>query len=132
MHKDNEYNEYHFFKIYALFEMILKKRKTEELDKKLIKFIPERFAKEEKEEITVLFRKIRNKIAHGDFISTEKLVEKYAVDILDGKFSFDYSEYSRKNWTIINLCILAEEMLSVAINYLLKNKTEMIKIKNKE
>ena len=44
-----------------------------------------------------LLRQLRNKIAHGDFIAFEEKIEEYAIRFLDGKFEFDYSEYSRKN-----------------------------------
>lgn len=63
-----------------------------------------------------LLRQLRNKIAHGDFIAFEEKIEEYAIRFLDGKFEFDYSEYSRKNWTIEHVCCLLDDVLKKIFN----------------
>lgn len=102
--KDNDYNEYHFFKLYSLCQLFLEKEKEHELDRKLVIFLDDDYPGELKNIIPMKLRKMRNKIAHGDFISFEKLVEEFACEIIDENFSFDYSEYSRKNLVILHIC----------------------------
>lgn len=91
---------FHFLKWYSLCQLFLEKEKESELDWKLAMFLSNKYSKEERIIIASLFRKMRNKIAHGDFLKFEELIEEYATKIMDGKFDFDYSEKSRKNWAI--------------------------------
>lgn len=71
---------------------------------------------DEKQLCAKLLRQLRNKIAHGDFIAFEEKIEEYAIRFLDGKFEFDYSEYSRKNWTIEHVCCLLDDILKRIFN----------------
>ena len=81
-------------------------------DIKLQRFLPDRLSNDEKQLCAKLLRQLRNKIAHGDFIAFEEKIEEYAIRFLDGKFEFDYSEYSRKNWIIEHVCCLLVSALS--------------------
>lgn len=128
--KDNDYNEYHFLKLYSLCQLFLEKEKEYELDKKLIKFLDDKYSENLKEIIPKKLRKMRNKIAHGDFIEFEKLVEDFASEIMDGNFLFDYSEYSRKNWVILHICCELEEVVRKMVNMLLLDRDKLEKIKN--
>lgn len=87
-----------------------------ELDIKLQRFLPDRLSNDEKQLCAKLLRQLRNKIAHGDFIAFEEKIEEYAIRFLDGKFEFDYSEYSRKNWTIEHVCCLLDDVLKKIFN----------------
>ena len=73
---------------------------------------------------------MRNKIAHGDFIAFEKLVEEFACEIMDNNFNFDYSEYSRKNWVILHICCELEIVVKKMINMLFLDREKLEKIKN--
>lgn len=75
IHKDNEYNENHLIKAFSLCQLFLERHKESELDAKLPQFFellgPESDTKRQAE----LFRKMRNKIAHGDFLAFETVIE---------------------------------------------------------
>lgn len=111
IYKDAEYNEYHLVKDFSLCQLALEKKWEGELDIKLQRFLPESLSDDEKQRCAKLLRQLRNKIAHGDFVTFEEKIEEYAVQFLDGKFVFDYSEYSRKNWTIGHICCLLDDIL---------------------
>lgn len=128
--KDKDYNEYHFLKLYSLCQLFLEKDKESELDKKLINFLDDRYDEELKIVIPEKLRKMRNKIAHGDFVAFEKIVEEYASEIMDGNFSFDYSEYSRKNWVILHICCELEMVVKKLVNMMFFNRSKLEKIKN--
>ena len=99
--------------------LFLEKEKESELDKKLIIFLDDKYSEDLKNIIPRKLRKMRNKIAHGDFIAFEKLVEEYACEIMDDYFYFDYLEYSRKNWVILHICCELEEVVRKIVNMLL-------------
>ena len=128
--KDNDYNEYHFLKLYSLCQLYLDKEKEIELDKKLIIFLDDMYSEELKDIIPEKLRKMRNKIAHGDFIAFEKLVEEFACEIMDDNFYFDYSEYSRKNWVILHICCELERVVKKMINMLFLDREKLERIKN--
>lgn len=128
--KDNDYNEYHFLKLYSLCQLFLEKEKESELDKKLIIFLDDKYSGNLKNIIPEKLRKMRNKIAHGDFIAFEKLVEEYACEIMDDNFSFDYSEYSRKNWVILHICCELERVVRKMVNMLFLDRDKLENIKN--
>ena len=100
---DNGNNAHHIYNSYSLCQLFLEKTKEIELDNKLIEFIDED-TEERKKICAELYRQLRNKLAHGDFIAFEKVIEEYAKKIMDGRFWYDYSEYSRKNWVIGHVC----------------------------
>ena len=78
---------------------------------------------------TKLLRQLRNKIAHGDFMGFEEKMEEYAVNFMDGRFAFDYSEYSRKNWAISNICCLLDDILRRIIYMLFYDKDALSRVK---
>jgi hypothetical protein len=130
IHKDNEYNEYHLMKSYSLCQLFLEKERESELDVKLPLFLSHRFdSDDEQKKCAILLRKLRNKIAHGDFVAFEKHIEEYAVVFMDGRFSFDYSEYSRKNWVVQHICCLLDDVLRQLIHMLFYDRTKFDQLK---
>ena len=128
IYKDDEYNEYHLMKEFSLCQLFLEKENESELDKKLPCFFRDVTSKEDMKLEASYFRKMRNKIAHGDFLDFEKVVEEYASKFMDGTFSFDYSEYSRKNWVILHVCCELDDILRRIICVLLYNREKLEKI----
>ena len=116
-------------KAFSLCQLFLENRKESELDTKLPQFFepldPESDTKRQAE----LFRKMRNKIAHGDFLAFETVVETYASEFMDGRFAFDYSEYSRKNWAVQHVCCELDNVIRKLLGMLLFNRRELEKIK---
>lgn len=129
IHKDNEYNEYHFLKTFSLCQLFLEKERESELDSKLPRFIDARYSQKEKEDCAKLLRRMRNKIAHGDFLAFEGIIEEFATTLMDGRFWFDYSEYSRKNWTIQHVCCLMDDIVRKLIQMLLLDKKQLDSIR---
>ena len=129
IHKDNEYNANHLVKAFSLCQLFLENRKESELDTKLPQFFepldPESDTKRQAE----LFRKMRNKIAHGDFLAFETVIETYASEFMDGRFAFDYSEYSRKNWAVQHVCCELDNVIRKLLGMLLFNRRELERIK---
>lgn len=110
IYKDNEYNNYHFFKTYSLCEMLLGTENVEDKDRAISEFLVNQ---EESKRIheACLLRQIRNKIGHGDFEAYRKKKEEYAQNFMDGAFWFDYTEYSRQNWITLHICCQMESVL---------------------
>lgn len=128
--QDNDDNVFfHFLKWYSLCQLFLEKEKESELDWKLAMFLSNKYSKEERIIIASLFRKMRNKIAHGDFLKFEELIEEYAAKIMDGKFDFDYSEKSRKNWAIDHARFSLKEAVLKINALLFSNKDFITQIK---
>ena len=130
IHKDNSYNEYHLFKLFSLCQLFLEKQNELELDWKLPQFLDNRYSYEDRKELSIILRKMRNKIAHGDFIKLENTIEEYAKRFMDEKYNFDYSEHSRKNWVILNSCCLLQEAVVKILKMMFYNKKNLLKIKN--
>lgn len=130
IHKDNEYNENHLMKSFSLCQLFLEKQKESELDTKLPLFFGPHDLEIDTGRQAELFRRMRNKIAHGDFLAFETIVETYALEFMDGRFVFDYSEYSRKNWVIQHVCCELDDIIRKLILTLLFNKNKLEKIKN--
>lgn len=128
IHKDNGYNENHLMKAYSLCQLFLENEKEIELDFKLPYFI-EGYSDEERNLCAKLLRRLRNKLAHGDFIGFEAIIEEYASSLMDGRFQFDYSEYSRKNWTILHVCCLLDEVIRRLIETMLLDRDRLQNIK---
>lgn len=132
LHKDNEYNEYHYFKSYSLCQMLLENSRETELDWKLTEFInDESLSTEKKEKITPILRQIRNKIGHGDFTGLEIKLEAFAKEVMDGRFWFDYSEYSRRNWILSFVCGIIDECVRGIVLELFKNRDKIYALKKK-
>lgn len=130
IHKDNEYNENHLMKAFSLCQLFLEKYNESELDNKLPQFLSSYTSRTAAKRQAELFRQMRNKIAHGDFLGFEKKIETYAAEFMDGHFAFDYSEYSRKNWTIQHVCCELDNVIRKLLCMLLFNRTELNRIKN--
>lgn len=130
IHKDNEYNEYHLLKAYSLCQLFLEKDKEIELDTKLQRFINDSYSSDEKAALTTQLRKMRNKLAHGDFIAFENEVETFAKKHMDGRFWFDYTEYSRKNWVISHVCCLLDDIVKTLMGMMFFDKEELQSYKN--
>ena len=73
--EDNEYNETHLLKAFSLCQLFLEKHKECELDSKLPQFFERCDSEANVTRQAELFRRIRNKIAHGDFLAFETVVE---------------------------------------------------------
>lgn len=123
---------YQFFKWYSLCQLFLENEHEKELDWKLPNFLALRYSQKEREKMAEIFRKMRNKIAHGDFLKFEELVEEYAKNFMDGKFSFDYSELSRKSWAIQNAMFVLMEAVKHMIHVLFTNRNLISVIKKKK
>lgn len=128
IHKDNEYNEYHLMKSFSLCQLFLEKENESELDRKLPSFIAE--SDSNRRELSAqFFRRLRNKIAHGDFVAFENIIEEYAESIMDGCYAFDYSEYSTKNWVLLHVCCQLDDIVRQLIYLLLYNREKLEQIK---
>ena len=123
----------HCQKLYSLCEFFLEKECDRELDEKLPQFINDFYSPDDKKKIATIARQIRNKIAHGDFSKFRDKIEEYAVEIMESNnYWFDYSEYSRQNWAIMNLCfnlLAAIQNLTAAI---LTDKQSTMDIKHRK
>lgn len=133
VHKDNEYNSYHLFKVFSLCEMLLVKNsnngKSIEFDKKLSRFLSAEYTENKKSELAQMIRQMRNKIGHGDFLRLNELIEKYAKRFMDDHFNYDYTEYSRLNWIYLHLCCELNDALARILFLLLTDRKEFEKIK---
>lgn len=129
LHDATQYDTYHYFKLYSLCQLFLENQKESELDHKLPQFLDKRFTIEERKKIAEILRQMRNKIAHGDFVAFEKKAEEYARFAMDGKYDFDYSEYSRKNWVILNACYMLSEAIRKMIDMMFEERHKLQEIK---
>ena len=125
LNNDNEYGYYHFFKSYALIELLfsMSDTQTEEIDKFLIEYLPKEFSESR---LATVLRQMRNKIGHGDFIGFNKKSEEY-FNICMKDYEIDYFEFSKQSWILINSCCLVDDVLrdilidKLKINYFMKD-----------
>ena len=129
IHQSSTNNEYQFFKFYSICQLFLEKLTERELDWKLPIFIGKDYSLEEKKAISPILRKIRNKIAHGDFVALENIIEEYSKNAMVG-FRYDYSEYSRRNWIFLNVCCLMKEVTRELIKMMFYNNELLQSIKD--
>lgn len=129
LHFDNAQDEYHILKSYSLCQLFLEKEREAELDEKLPYFIHYYPNEEMNRECAVYLRKIRNKLAHGDFESLDALLEKYANEFMDDTFWYDYFEFSRRNWTVGQICMVLNYALRSIIEVLFTNRATLQRIK---
>ena len=122
---------YQLSKLYSLCQLFLENKHESELDEKLPQFIDSKYEMEERKEIAIILRQMRNKVAHGDFIAFEKKVEEYAQKFMDGRYSFDCTEYSRKNWVLLSVCCLLSRSIKIMVNKLFEDKAYMTSLKKK-
>ena len=75
---------------------------------------------------------MRNKVAHGDFSKFREKIEEYASEIMDKNgYWFDYSECSRQNWAIMNLCFNLLNAIQNLTAAILTDKKSIASKKNK-
>lgn len=129
IHDIGEYNTYHFFKLYSLCQLMLENKHESELDRKLPIFLSKEYSETERNELALIMRQMRNKIAHGDFVAFEKKAEEYAKQVLDDRYDFDYSEYSRKNWVLLNACCQLTDAVKEMLKLLFNNRAKLDQIK---
>lgn len=102
--EQNNFVANHCQKLYSLCEFFLEKDSDIELDEKLPPFIDKRYSINDRKKIARIARQVRNKVSHGDFSKFRVKIEEYASEIMEKNgYWFDYSEYSRQNWAIMNL-----------------------------
>lgn len=118
-------NTYHYIKVYSLCSLFLEKDWEGELDYKLSCLMDMTKPYSERKHMAELMRKIRNKIAHGDFKRLNPLVEEYAKDYMDGKFWLDYTEYTRLSWIILNISCRLEDILKKLIYLMLTDRERL-------
>lgn len=129
VHDAGQYDTYHFFKLFSLCQMFLENKKECELDYKLPQFLDQSFTEEKRNEIATLLRQMRNKIAHGDFVAFEQKTEEYAQLVMDGNYSFEYTEYSRKNWVLLNAGCMLSDAVKAMIKMLFDERETLEEIK---
>ncbi len=108
-----------------LTQMFLENKRESELDEKLPFFLDERIDFKTRKQMAQQLRRIRNKIAHGDFKHFNNEIEKYAQKFLDGKLYYDYTEYSRQNWVLLSICCTLKDALALIIYYLLFKREDL-------
>lgn len=124
IYKDNEYNEYHLLKAFTLCQLFLETDNAS-IDKRIIHFMDSSLSKNKRRNHARFFRQMRNAIAHGNFLELEFKLEEYAQKYMDGNFSFDYSEYSRKNWIIQHVCCILDSIVRQLICVLLLDRSKL-------
>lgn len=123
-------NTYSYMKLYSLCALFLEKEKESELDYKLPYLMNPSLEISDREGMSELMRKIRNKIAHGDFEKLNELLECYAQKYMDGKFWFDYTEYTRSSWIMLHISCTLEDILKLLIHMMLHDNTKVIELRN--
>lgn len=129
IHDHTTYNEYYYFKLFSLCQLFLENKREVELDWKLVYFLNDRFTNDEKNKITSSLRKMRNKIAHGDFVGFEKEINNYSKVAMKN-FWYDCSEYSKRNWIINNAICLLEKVLQNIFSMMFYKNDILLKLKN--
>ena len=128
--EQNEKSAYHFMKVYSLCALLLEKDVESELDYKLPGLMRKDLSLEERKEQAEFMRKIRNKVAHGDFMAVNKLLERYACKFMDGRFWFDYSEYTRESWVLLHISCELEAVLKLLLKMQLESPEQLLTLKN--
>lgn len=126
----DERNTYHYMKLYSLCALFLEKEREQELDYKLPYFMDLSISSSEREGMAELMRRIRNKIAHGDFEKVNPLLEEYAQKYMDGRFWFDYNEYTRPSWVLLHISCSLEKILRSLMNLMLMDNQKLNTIRN--
>ena len=123
----------HCQKLYSFCEFFREKTTDVELDKKLPPFINKRYSLADREKIATIARQVRNKVSHGDFAKFRSKIEEYASDIMDKNgYWFDYSEYSRQNWAIMNLSFNLLDAIKNLTAAIFTDKNRIVQIKNQK
>lgn len=123
-------NTYHYMKLYSLCALFLEKDKEVELDYKLPCLMDLSIPASDRMGMAEMMRKIRNKIAHGDFEKLNELLECYAQKYMDEKFWFDYSEYTSSSWVLLHISCKLEDVLVLLINLMLSDNAKVKDLRN--
>lgn len=129
--EEEECSTFQYMKLYSLCQLFLEKEHESELDWKLPMFLDLDHTNEEKKKKAILLRKIRNKIAHGDYVKYDSILEEYAQTIMEPYYNYDYSEYSRHNWVLLSICVSLQKALQRIIALWLQDKDKLEQIKNR-
>ena len=123
----------HCQKLYSLCEFFLEKTSDIELDEKLPPFINKRYSLSDRKKIATIARQVRNKVSHGDFSKFRDKIEEYASDIMEKNgYWFDYSEYSRQNWAIMNLSFNLLDAIKNLTAAIFTEKDRILQIKKQK
>ena len=130
--KNVNHDAYHIFKIMSLIEMLIinpngNGHTQGEMERKLPQFLSERIDNSQREKFASIMRKLRNKIAHGDYKAIQDLLEEYR-NLFMQNFWYDEYEYSKESWTYGNICVELDEALSNVLWLLISNKERMFEI----
>lgn len=128
---ESKCDTYQYMKLFSLCQMFLENKRESELDEKLPFFLDERIDFKTRKQMAQQLRRIRNKIAHGDFKHFNNEIEKYAQKFLDGKLYYDYTEYSRQNWVLLSICCTLKDALALIIYYLLFKREDLDYLKKR-
>lgn len=126
---DEELNSYHVFKTMSLIEMLIINPKGNgktagEIEFKLPQFLSDRIPQKDGVLFSQIMRKLRNKIAHGDFEAVQQLLELYRQAFMQN-FRFDEFEYSIENWTYMDICLRLDEALNEILWFMLSDKEKL-------
>ena len=123
---------YHIFKVMSLIEMLIINPRRNgitvgEMERKLPKFLHTISDISQKELFSLIVRKLRNKIGHGDFMGVQQLLEEYRNSFMHN-FWYDEFEYSIENWMYGKICIDLDEAFSNILWLMLFNKEKLLNI----
>ncbi|WP_339245093.1 hypothetical protein NST58_29080 [Paenibacillus sp. FSL R10-2796] len=130
MYHDRDYNAYHVFKVMSLIEMLIinpsgNGKLVGELERKLPQFLNgTRIDITKKVTFAEIMRKLRNKIAHGDYKAMQQLLQIYRDEFMVN-YVFDEFEHSIENWTYLNICCRLDEVLNEIVWELITNKNQL-------
>ncbi|WP_196592629.1 hypothetical protein [Pectinatus sottacetonis] len=129
-----QWSAYHIFKVMSLIEMLIiksnNKGKTHgELERKLPFFLPHTIERTKKNYFTEIMRRLRNKIAHGDYKAVTILLKQYKEEFMQEVW-YDEFEYSIENWIYGNICANLDETLSNILYFMVSNRVEWEKFRN--
>ncbi len=132
---EQEYeNAYRIFKTMSLIEMLIinplnNGRTFGDMESKLPKFLPDYIDSGKKTLYANYLRKIRNKIAHGDFESFSSLLERYRNEFMKN-FQYDEFEHSIDNWTLGNITTYIDIALNNILYYMFTDKSGWENLRN--
>lgn len=125
-------NAYNIFKTMSLIEMLIidpiNDGKTKgEMEKKLPQFLPGSIPTEKTQLFASIVRKLRNKIAHGDFEAIQKLLAQYREAFMEDCWLDEY-EYSIETWVYDHICITLDKALNEILWLMLSDRDKLIKL----
>ena len=125
-------NAYNIFKTMSLIEMLIidpiNDGKTKgEMEKKLPQFLPGSIPTEKAQLFASIVRKLRNKIAHGDFEAIQKLLAQYREAFMEDCWLDEY-ECSIETWVYDHICITLDKALNEILWLMLSDRNKLIKL----